>query len=245
MSCAPPNPTQPREGRDRCSIPNPERSHGPYPLTHGQETLWFIEQLNPGTAAYNLAEAFVLKGTLDRSALEQSLNRLVARHETLRTFFRAEDGKPKQLVLANAHIDLDLYDLRQTSNLQSWLRMEAVRPFDLGHAPLARATLFRVAPLEHVLLINTHHIISDAWSQGVFIRELAATYDSLVTGVCSKLPELQVHGTQTSLSGNVSSWTAPSATLIWLTGARNSTRHLTRCFCLRIIAELGRGPLLG
>lgn len=161
-------------------------------MTHAQETLWFIEQLNPGTAAYNLPEGFLLKGNLDRSALEQSLNRLIARHETLRTFFKAQDGKPKQFIQSSAHIDLDVYDLRQSLDLRSWLRMEAVRPFDLGQAPLARATLFRVAPHEHVLLINMHHIISDAWSQGIFIREMTATYNSLVTGVCSKLPELPV-----------------------------------------------------
>ena len=118
----------PREAREDSSIRNPEPSHGPYPLTHAQETLWFINQLNPGTAAYNLPEAFLLKGNLDRSALEDSLNRLIARHETLRTFFKAEDGKPKQLIVASAHLDLDVYHLRQRSDLQTWLRMEAVRP---------------------------------------------------------------------------------------------------------------------
>src|SRR5947209_4649749 len=136
MACVPPNTTatMSREARESSSIPNPEPSHGPYPLTHAQETLWFIEQLNPGTAAYNLPEAFLLKGNLDRSALERSLNWLIARHETLRTFFKAEDGKPKQLILASARLDLDVYDLRQRCDLHSWLRMEAVRPFDLGQA---------------------------------------------------------------------------------------------------------------
>ena len=174
----------------------PVLGHGPYPLTHAQESLWCFEQLNPGTATYNLPEAFLLKGPLDRPAFQRSLNRLVARHESLRTQFRAEEGKPKQWILAEAEMPLDVYDLSQDAGgraeANSWLRTEATRAFDLACAPLARATLFRLAPQEHLLLLNVHHIISDAWSQGVFIRELAEIYGSFVRGAHSTLEELPV-----------------------------------------------------
>src|SRR5258707_2923672 len=176
--------------------PKCEASHGPYPLTHAQEALWFVEQLRPGTPTYNLPEAFVLKGSLDPVALRRSLDQMVGRHETLRTFFTSEDGRPNQRILANAQFPFKFHDLTQnrlgTPGLQELLRQEAIRPFDLGRAPLASATLFRTSPGEHVLLLNAHHIVSDAWSQGVVIRELFEIYNATVNGVSPRLAELTV-----------------------------------------------------
>ena len=174
----------------------PQREQGPYPLTHTQEGLWFVEQLVPGTPAYNVPEAWLLKGRLDHRALQQSLDQIVARHETLRTFFRAEDGKPRQYVLPGACLEAQTHDLRGAADgaaaLRQLLDSESRQPFNLGRAPLARVSLFQMGPEEHVLLINAHHLIWDAWSQRVFIRELVESYTAIVTPRSPALPELPI-----------------------------------------------------
>ncbi|HTL18481.1 MAG TPA: condensation domain-containing protein, partial [Patescibacteria group bacterium] len=170
-------------------------AHGPYPLSHSQEELWFIEQLAPGTPTYNLPEAWRLKGRLDIPLLQHSLDAIVTRHETLRTFFSAEAGKPRQFVLAQARIELGVFDLTQHADrgrLEPLLQQQANELFDLGRAPLARASLFRLAEDEHILLLNLHHIISDAWSQGIFIRELVEIYTAALEARTPELPQLPV-----------------------------------------------------
>ena len=157
---------------------------GPLPLSSAQESLWFVERMAPGTGTYNLPEAWRLEGRLNLEALQQSLDQLVRRHEVLRTEIRAQAGQPRQYILSAARIPLEIVELPRErypeSELQRQMQAEAELPFCLSRAPLARAKLFRRAPEEHVLVINLHHIISDAWSQKLFMRELGLAYSALV-----------------------------------------------------------------
>src|SRR5579862_4834788 len=153
---------------------------GPYPLSFAQESVWFVEQVSPGTPVYNMPDAWLLQGRVIAEVLQKSLDEVVRRHEVLRTVFQVRDGKPEQVVLDHSRLKLEVVDLPKDGESDQRLRLQldehARRPFDLACAPLARATLFRLAADEQVLLLNQHHIISDAWSQGLFMSELAARY---------------------------------------------------------------------
>ncbi|MEO7385789.1 MAG: amino acid adenylation domain-containing protein, partial [Gammaproteobacteria bacterium] len=155
---------------------------GPLPLSFAQQRLWYVEQLNPGTAAYNLVTVLRLQGALDRQALCQALDAVVARHESLRTRIAATDGEPRQVIEANSSMALVEHDLRISdvglaeSKARELAQEEADRPFDLARGPLVRALLIRVTDATHVLVINLHHIIADGWSVDVLERELSAIY---------------------------------------------------------------------
>jgi amino acid adenylation domain-containing protein len=156
------------------------------PLSFAQQRLWFLDQLAPGGAAYNLSGRLHLEGRLDITALERSLNEIVRRHEALRTIFSTRDGEPVQIILNELHLPLPLIDLQQLSD------EAAQRPFDLSTGPLVRARLLRLSSEEHILLLSMHHIISDGWSIGVLIRELAALYEAYAAGAESPLKELSL-----------------------------------------------------
>jgi len=148
---------------------------GVLPLSFAQERLWFLDQLEPGSTAYNVPAALRLSGPLDADALEGAFGALIARHESLRTAFVAVEGKPSQRILG--HVPFRL--LRRSATLDTIAaeaKSDAARSFDLANPPLVRATLLRIAADDHVLLVNMHHIVSDAWSIGIFVRELAALY---------------------------------------------------------------------
>ncbi len=160
-----------------------------FPLAYAQERLWYLEQLTPGLAAYNVPLAVRLTGTLRREALAAALAAVVERHEALRTRFRTEAGRPVQVIAAAApepvpRLPLPLVDLgglgaRPGCGEREMLllaRDEAARVFDLRRGPLLRARLLRLAAAEHVLLLTLHHIVSDRWSMGVLMSELAALY---------------------------------------------------------------------
>ena len=169
------------------------------PLSYSQQRLWFLEQLDPGSSTYNLFSAYLLKGDLDVSALEQTFNEIVRRHEILRTVFKSEDGNPTQVVLSNLTIKIPVVDLRARASAEErWTearRMfteEARRPFDLTTGPLLRITLLQLADDEHVLLRATHHIVSDGWSAGVLFREVSEIYAALADGRPSTLADLPI-----------------------------------------------------
>ncbi|HVR98950.1 MAG TPA: amino acid adenylation domain-containing protein, partial [Thermoanaerobaculia bacterium] len=166
------------------------------PLSFGQQQLWVIEQLAPGGALYNIPAHIVLDGDLDHEALAASLAGVVARHEALRTRFVRVDGQPRQVVAPAPPADLPCVDLMGLPDpRREALRLaadESGRPFDLEHGRLLRATLLRLAPRQHVLLLNLHHIASDGWSSGVLQREVAAFYEARRTGRPAVLPELPV-----------------------------------------------------
>lgn len=155
-----------------------------------QQRLWFLDQLEPGSPVYNISVAWRLRGPLDTAALQQALDVLVARHETLRTTFDQTDNVPVQVVADASQMTLETATLR--SPLTDQLRQLARRPFDLGRGPLLRATLLRRDATEHILLLVIHHIIADAWSLDIIYRELAAAYAASVAGRACRFNELSV-----------------------------------------------------
>ncbi|MBD0373583.1 MAG: amino acid adenylation domain-containing protein, partial [Pyrinomonadaceae bacterium] len=170
-----------------------------FPVSFAQQQLWFLDQLAPGRPVYNLPGAVRFKGRLGVRALEESLNEIVRRHEILRTNFQVIDGQPAQVVAAEAsHRTLPLIDLRdlppekREAEAQRLSVKEGRRPFNLAHDALLRSKLLRLAEDEHLLLLNSHHIVSDGWSLGVFLRELVALYEAFSNGRPSPLPELSI-----------------------------------------------------
>jgi amino acid adenylation domain-containing protein len=168
------------------------------PLSHAQQRLWFIDQLEPGGNAYNMPAALSLRGRLNLPALRQSLDEVVRRHESLRTTFAERGGRPSQQVGEARGFDLALTDLRAAGEAEalaaaSRLAREAARrPFDLRRGPLLRAALLRVGECEWVLWFVMHHIVSDGWSMGVLVREVMRLYESYGRGWPSPLEELKV-----------------------------------------------------
>ena len=168
------------------------------PMSFAQERLWFLDQLVPGNPFYNVDAAVRLQGALDVAALERSLETISARHETLRTTFGSVEGRPSQFVhprsdLRLTHIDIGhLVDDERTREAVRLVRSEARRPFDLARGPVLRATLLRLAQDDHILLVTMHHIVSDGWSMGVFISELATLYNGHRAGESPRLPALPI-----------------------------------------------------
>ncbi|HEY0783954.1 MAG TPA: condensation domain-containing protein, partial [Thermoanaerobaculia bacterium] len=163
----------------------------PLPLSFAQQRLWFLDQLAPGSALYNIPAALELTGPLDVPALARSFDAVVLRHETLRTRFTAQGAEPTQVVSPHALLPLGRLPLVDLSALPAaaggreahWLAAaEAGRPFDLTSDPLLRVSLLRLGSERHHLLLCLHHIVGDGWSLGVLVRELQALYAALHAG---------------------------------------------------------------
>ena len=162
------------------------------PLSFAQQRLWFLDQLEPNSPLYNVPTVVQLTGRLNVHALQSSLEQIARRHEILRTTFVAgttdATGQPRQIIAAApsiALVEVDLCALEPTARQAEVTRLatqEARQPFDLQHGPLIRTTLLRLDEQEHVLLLTMHHIVSDGWSMGIVIRELAALYTALIAG---------------------------------------------------------------
>ncbi|NOX38153.1 MAG: amino acid adenylation domain-containing protein, partial [Calditrichaeota bacterium] len=169
-----------------------------FPLSYAQRRLWFLEQLMPGNTAYNIPAAVRLEGRLDIPAVEESLQTIVQRHEVLRTTFTTVNGNPMQVIHRQMSIPLQVVDLsslnghHQQARLRQEMRRLAATAFSLQKGPLLRVTLFRLAPEEHVLFVVMHHIISDGWSVGVFIREFSELYAARLQKREPRLPELPI-----------------------------------------------------
>jgi hypothetical protein len=168
------------------------------PLSFAQQRLWFLDQLVSGNPFYNVSTAVRLIGHLNVTALAQSLDGIVRRHETLRTTFVSVEGQPVQIIAPVQIVSLPAVDLRELveaeREIQAWWLIveEERRPFDLTHGPLWRAILLQMKADEHVLLLTMHHIVSDGWSLGVLIQEMAALYQAFAAGKPSPLPELPI-----------------------------------------------------
>ncbi len=181
----------------RGTIPR-RRPEAPLVLSFAEQRLWFLDRLQPRNPFYNLPMAARLTGPFDESGFARSLEQLVARHETLRTTFPAENGSPRRVIAASVEIPCERCDLRDVPvaerevRLQRRLREEARRPFDLATGPLLRVVLFRTGEQEWVVLLAMHHIISDGWSMGVMLRELAILYDAATRGQAADLPPLEI-----------------------------------------------------
>ncbi|TSC19082.1 non-ribosomal peptide synthetase, partial [Corallococcus sp. Z5C101001] len=183
----------------RVPPPLTRTSHeGLLPLSFAQQRLWLLDQLQPEDASYNLPTALQLSGHVDVEALRRTFEALVARHESLRTTFEQHQGQPSQRIHAPRDWTLPLVDL---SALPAEQRQEAARrladeemrrPFHLDRGPLLRSTLVRLDEADHLLLVTMHHIVSDGWSMGVLVREVAAFYEAFTTGTTPALAPLPV-----------------------------------------------------
>ncbi len=183
------------EGAVEAALGRADRDR-PLPLSSPQKRLWFLDQLEPGNPAYNLALTVRLQGELDRPALAATLVEIVRRHEALRTVFRVVEGLPVQIVLPAPALSLPLVDLQSlpaSSGTAAGLEREGARlPFDLARGPLWRVRLVRLAPGEHQLQLALHHVVSDGWSLGILLREVVALYGALASRLPSSLPELPI-----------------------------------------------------
>lgn len=173
------------EGLDAPQVPAilPRDPSALTPLTFAQEVLWLLDRATPGLTAYNTPLARRVTGSLDVAALERALAALVERHETLRTVFEAHQDGAVQVVQPPRVVRVALHDVsdqppgsREAAAIAA-LRSEADTPFDLASEPGFRVALARLSAHDHILLLLTHHIVSDAWSYGVIFRELSALYD--------------------------------------------------------------------
>ncbi|MEH2238951.1 condensation domain-containing protein [Nostoc sp.] len=164
------------------------------PLCLSQERLWFLNQLEPHNPFYNVPIAVCLTGKLHLATLEQSLNKIVQRHEALRTSFSSVKGRPIQVISPNVKLTLPVLELPEATVAEA-LRVAtefAQKPFDLSQPPLLRVQLLYLKPEEHILLFTMHHIIADGWSIGILIQELAEIYQAISHGLPSPLLELPI-----------------------------------------------------
>ncbi|MDF0733008.1 amino acid adenylation domain-containing protein [Pseudomonas entomophila] len=167
------------------------------PLSFAQQRLWFLAQMEGGSAAYHICAGLRLRGELDVVALHEALDRIVARHEALRTRFVMHDGEAWQCIAPSdagfslAHQDLS-DDPDRESRIAGMAGEEASAAFDLTHGPLIRGRLIRLSGQDHVLLVTMHHIISDGWSLGILTRELAAFYAACRRSEPDSLPPLPI-----------------------------------------------------
>jgi amino acid adenylation domain-containing protein len=166
------------------------------PLSFAQERLWFLDRMDPGSAAYVMSWGLRITGELDEDALRRALTEIVRRHEVLRTVFTEDEEGPAQRILPAAPVDLAFEDVSaldadaREARVQAAAAEEAGTPMDLETGPIFRARLLRLAPEQHALLFALHHAAGDVWSMGVLVRELSALYDAFRAGGPTPLPEL-------------------------------------------------------
>ncbi len=178
-----------------CPRPSAERRR----LSYAQESIWLVDQAEPGNTAYNLPAAIYLKGNLDTEALRSAVQEVVHRHEVLRTqFTTGADGEPEQAALPKIEVELPLTQVSgqtQEERLQEVRRCaieEMQTPFDLANAPLFRARLLRLGEDEHVALFVMHHIITDGWSQALMVQEISKIYGARAAGESPGLEDLPI-----------------------------------------------------
>ena len=168
------------------------------PLSFAQQRLWFIDQLEPGGAMYNMPMALRVRGELRRELLERVLGEVMRRHEVLRTRFEVREGEPAQVIDEARPVVapmIDVSGLEEREREQEARRIagdEAVRGFDLSRGPLLRAGLVRLAEQDQVLLLTMHHVVSDEWSMGVLTQEVNRLYEAYGRGEESPLEELAI-----------------------------------------------------
>ncbi|MGC0416367.1 non-ribosomal peptide synthetase [Embleya sp. AB8] len=174
----------------------------PHPLSAGQERLWLLDRINPGEAAFNMFQIHRLRGPLDVDALDRALTELVARHDSLRATFPAEDGVPTQVIgppgaFALERVDVTGAPAERERRARELVAERTNRSFDVARGPLFRASLLRLDPAgdDHVLCLTLHHIVSDGWSMTVLESELCALYAAFVDGRPSPLDPLPLRYT--------------------------------------------------
>jgi amino acid adenylation domain-containing protein len=169
-----------------------------FPLSFAQQRLWFINQLQPNSASYNIPFSLNFSGQLNIVALESSLQLVINRHEILRTNFIAVDGEPVQAIATTRDFTLPVVDLRPLPASEREFEYEklasyaAMYVFNLAQEPLLRAQLVQLTPTENVLLLIVHHIIFDGWSVNIFVQELTTVYSAYVEHHTPNLPEIHL-----------------------------------------------------
>jgi amino acid adenylation domain-containing protein len=171
---------------------------GPLPLSYAQQRLWFLCQLDPESAVYNIPVAATLTGQLDVGALERAIGEIIRRHESLRTCFAQENGIPRVVICDDVPWSLQRIDARQVAGegaaeLIRYASRLTQEPMDITRAPLLRVQLLATGAESHVLVLTLHHIVFDGWSMGVFLRELETLYRAYASGTAANLepPKLQ------------------------------------------------------
>lgn len=185
--------------KDEALLPppiEPAGRKGHLPLSFAQQRLWFLDQLAPGGSFYNIPSAIRLKGKLDLAILKRCINEIIRRHESLRTTFSNIKGEPAQVIHPEMVVRLELEDLRHLPEAErntiahSMAVSEATHAFNLESGPLFRTRLLHLADDDFIMLFTLHHIISDGWSMGVLIKEVAALYEAFMHDQESPLPDL-------------------------------------------------------
>lgn len=194
-------PSQPIEtacSRSLIAVHRAIQALSPLPLSYAQERLFLVHQQDSVGGTYNLSIAFWLGGNLNVAALQASVTEVVRRHESLRTRFAVLDGTPVQVIEPKLVVDVPVFDLQRLSDGERPVEIRRLadelmnRPFDLAVAPLFRAGVIRAGPIEHLIVIVAHHIVSDGWSQEILIQELGALYSAFSQGLPSPLPDLAI-----------------------------------------------------
>lgn len=168
------------------------------PLSFAQQRLWVLDQLESNSSVYNIVTALRIKGALQVLTLEKSLNKVVERHATLRTTFNIVDGRPAQIIapdLKLAFSTIDLAELPEKDRESAAIRFavdETERPFNLSSGPLLRILLTRLAEQDYVFILSIHHIISDGWSMGLLLKEVATLYEAYNNCRPPLLPDLPI-----------------------------------------------------
>jgi surfactin family lipopeptide synthetase A len=169
-----------------------------FPASFAQQRLWFLDQVEGGSAVYNIPSAFRLTGSLDANALERALNQVVARHESLRTTFAAPDGIPAQVIAPALQVSLPVTDLRElplAAREPEAMRIasaEAGHAFDLATGPLLRSRLVRLADDHHLFLLTVHHIVADGYSMALLFSELTTQYRGIRSGASQSLQPVTI-----------------------------------------------------
>jgi amino acid adenylation domain-containing protein len=177
---------------------NQRDPRSPLQLSFAQERLWFLDQLNPNSAVFNVPLTVKLTSAIDIEVLRRSINEIVRRHEPLRTTFRSVEGQPQVVIATELNIYVPFVDLISYPEPERELRAHTLlseeerRPFDLTRGPLIRAGLFRLSDQDHRFLVNMHHIVSDGWSLVLFFNELSTIYDAFARGAHSPLTDVTV-----------------------------------------------------
>ncbi len=168
------------------------------PLSFAQQRLWFLHQLIPNNTSYTITRPLRIRGILHIDYVQRSIAEIIRRHEVLRTVFRADLQAVRQVILPPFQPPITLIDLQNVDETEreqmiiDLIQQQAQSPFDLENGPLLRITILRVHPDEHILLLTIHHIAFDAWSEGIFMRELSLHYRAFCSGEQSVLPELPI-----------------------------------------------------
>ncbi len=168
------------------------------PLSFAEQRLWFLDQLEPGKAVSNIPAAVRLFGKLNIDSLRESIEKVISRHENLRTTFKSIKGRPARIISDAVSLNINIIELDERNEatretrLAQLINEEAARPFDLAAGPLLRVSLVRLATEDHVLFLTMHHIISDGWSVGILINEIATAYEALCADKQTALADLPI-----------------------------------------------------